>query len=61
MNLTDATLIVPCEAEAHPELAALTRSEYDELAAGNEVPRTIDPLTAPLGHLRQHERRDYHR
>jgi|SRR5215475_2499905 len=41
MNLTDATLIVLSEAAGYPELAALTQSAYDELAAGNEVPYTV--------------------
>jgi hypothetical protein len=41
MNLADATLIVLHEAAAHPELAGLTQSAYDELIAGNEVPYTV--------------------
>jgi hypothetical protein len=41
MNLMDATLIVLNEAAGYPELAALTQSAYDELAAGNEVPYTV--------------------
>ena len=47
MNLTDATLIVLGEAAGHPELAALTQSAYDELAAGNQVPYPV--LTDILG------------
>jgi hypothetical protein len=41
MNLADATFMVLHEAAAHSELAALTQSAYDELAAGNEVPYTV--------------------
>jgi hypothetical protein len=41
VNLADAALIVLGETAAYPELAALTRSAYDELAAGNEVPHTV--------------------
>jgi|SRR5215469_15211160 len=41
MNLTDATLIVLGEAAGCPELAALTQSAYDELAAGTEVPHAV--------------------
>jgi len=41
MNLQDATLIVLSEAAGYPELAALTLSAYEELAAGNEVPYTV--------------------
>jgi len=47
MNLTDATLIVLGEAAGCPELAALTQSAYDELAAGTEVPHAV--LSAILG------------
>jgi hypothetical protein len=41
MDLQDATLIVLTEVTGYPELAALTQSAYDDLAAGSEVSHEV--------------------
>jgi hypothetical protein len=41
MDLKDATLMFLAESRAHPGVASIAQSVYDDLSSGREVPHTV--------------------